>query len=67
VVNGGDLIAQCGSARVVNVALLGTALAKNYFPFTRDDMLEALKNRLPSKYLEINLRAFELGRALAGS
>jgi indolepyruvate ferredoxin oxidoreductase beta subunit len=62
VVNGDELIAQCGSARVVNVALLGTALAKNYFPFTQDDMLEALKTRLPSKYLEINLRAFELGR-----
>ena len=66
VVNGEDLILKCGSARVVNVALLGTAMTKNYFPFTQDNMLEAVKSRLPSKYLELNLRAFELGRALAG-
>jgi indolepyruvate ferredoxin oxidoreductase beta subunit len=61
VVNGDDLIVKCGSPRVVNIALLGTALAKNYFPFTRDDIREALKSRLPPKYLEPNLRAFELG------
>jgi indolepyruvate ferredoxin oxidoreductase beta subunit len=60
-IDGGELILKCGSARVVNVALLGTALAKNYFPFTREDLIKALKERLPSKYLELNLRAFELG------
>jgi indolepyruvate ferredoxin oxidoreductase beta subunit len=65
VVAGDDLIEKCGSPRVINVALLGTALAKNYFPFTYGDMLEALKSRLPSKYLELNLRALELGRTLA--
>jgi indolepyruvate ferredoxin oxidoreductase beta subunit len=65
VVNGSDLILKCGSARVVNTALLGTAMAKNYFPFTWDDMREALKSRLPSKYLELNLRALELGKSLA--
>jgi indolepyruvate ferredoxin oxidoreductase beta subunit len=65
-VEGGDLIKKCGNPRVVNVALLGTAMAKNYFPFTRADMLEAIKSRIPSIYLELNLRAFERGGLLAG-
>jgi indolepyruvate ferredoxin oxidoreductase beta subunit len=65
-VDGNDLILKCGSPRVINVALLGTCLAKNYFPFTRDDILLALKDRIPPKYLELNLGALELGRDLAG-
>jgi indolepyruvate ferredoxin oxidoreductase beta subunit len=64
VINGGDLILKCGSAKVVNAALLGTALTKNYFPFSPDDLMKALKERIPPKYLELNLRAFELGRFL---
>jgi indolepyruvate ferredoxin oxidoreductase beta subunit len=64
VVKGGELIGTCGSARVINTALLGTALAKNYFPFTRDYLMKALKERVPSKYLELNLKAFELGSSL---
>jgi indolepyruvate ferredoxin oxidoreductase beta subunit len=63
VINGGELIGKCGSARVINTALLGTALAKNYFPFTNDDLMKALRERIPPKYLELNLRAFELGRS----
>jgi indolepyruvate ferredoxin oxidoreductase beta subunit len=66
VVEGEDLIQKCGNPRVVNAALLGTAMAKNYFPFSRADMREAIKSRLPSQYLELNLRAFELGISLAG-
>jgi indolepyruvate ferredoxin oxidoreductase beta subunit len=66
VVEGGDLIRRCGNPRVVNAALLGTAIAKDYFPFTPADMREAIKSRLPSKYLELNLRAFDLGISLAG-
>jgi indolepyruvate ferredoxin oxidoreductase beta subunit len=64
VVNGNELILKCGSARVVNVALLGMAQAKSYFPFTRDDLMKALVERIPPKYLELNLKAFELGRSL---
>ncbi|MDR1058357.1 MAG: indolepyruvate oxidoreductase subunit beta [Treponema sp.] len=64
IVRGGDLIAQCGSPRVVNAALLGTALAKNYFPFSPAHLREALKSRLPSHYLELNLKALELGISL---
>jgi indolepyruvate ferredoxin oxidoreductase beta subunit len=63
-VDGGDLIRKCGNARVVNAALLGTALAKNYFPFTQADMREAVKSRIPPKYLELNLKALELGISL---
>jgi indolepyruvate ferredoxin oxidoreductase beta subunit len=66
IINGEELIQKCGSPKVINTALLGIALTKNYFPFTCDDMLEALKSRIPPKYLELNLRTFEMGRDWAG-
>ncbi|MDR1863461.1 MAG: indolepyruvate oxidoreductase subunit beta [Treponema sp.] len=57
VVDGSELLLKCGSPRVINTALLGIGLTKNYFPFTRDDMLLALKDRIPPKYLDLNIRA----------
>jgi indolepyruvate ferredoxin oxidoreductase beta subunit len=57
IVNGEELIQKCGSPKVINTALLGIALTKNYFPFTKDDMLPVIKERIPERFLELNLRA----------
>jgi indolepyruvate ferredoxin oxidoreductase beta subunit len=48
---------RCGSPRVLNVALLGRAIAGGLLPFSREEMLAVLKERLPPKYLDMNLRA----------
>jgi len=66
VLNGDELIQKCGSSRVLNTALLGAAVKKNFFPFTEDNILAAFKERIPPKFLDINILAFNTGKELAG-
>jgi indolepyruvate ferredoxin oxidoreductase beta subunit len=63
VIGSRDLAARCGSQRVINVALLGAALAEKLFPFDAADVRKALAERLPPAYLEMNLRALEIGES----
>ncbi|GHT60538.1 pyruvate:ferredoxin (flavodoxin) oxidoreductase [Spirochaetia bacterium] len=64
VIDGLELIARCGNPRVINVALLGAALAKGLFPFNADDIAALIKERLAPRFVEINLNALETGRTL---
>jgi len=66
VVSGEALIKKCGNARALNTALLGAALEKKFLPFTPEDVLAILKDLIPPEYLELNIRAFNSGRELAG-
>lgn len=50
---------QAGSSKAVNVVLLGV-LAK-LSDFKKEEWLKALKETVPSKFLELNLKAFETG------
>lgn len=34
----------------------------NYFSFTQEEWLSALEQSVPAKYLELNRKAFTLGR-----
>lgn len=65
-INSEELIKKCGSAKALNTALLGAAVGKKLFPFSADDVLAAIKERIPPEYLEINIRAFNAGRDLTG-
>ncbi|MCD8099067.1 MAG: indolepyruvate oxidoreductase subunit beta [Oscillospiraceae bacterium] len=51
---------SAGSSKAVNIALMGH-LSK-YFPFSDDDWQRALSECVPPKFLELNKRAFALGR-----
>jgi indolepyruvate ferredoxin oxidoreductase beta subunit len=62
VLDGEDIIKKCGSARVVNTALLGAALGMGLLPFGEEDAAEALAERLPPSLLEINLKALKTGK-----
>lgn len=53
------LAVEAGSAKAVNVVLIG-AMAKNT-DIEKDVWLEAIKACVPPKFLELNLKAFELG------
>lgn len=55
---------SAGSARAVNVVLLGTA--STVLPFTEESWQKGLAAAVPAKILEVNQRAFALGRAAAG-
>ena len=55
------LATQAGSARAVNIALLGRF--SNYLPeIPEDKWIEAIHAVVPPRFVELNLRAFELGR-----
>jgi indolepyruvate ferredoxin oxidoreductase, beta subunit len=55
------LALEAGNARAVNVALLGAAAA--VLPFSPEAWDRGLEAAVPSKILEVNRRAFALGRA----
>ena len=56
---------QAGTLRAVNVALLGAA--STVLPFSEEQWRRGLETAVPAKILEVNLRAFELGRAAVAS
>jgi indolepyruvate ferredoxin oxidoreductase beta subunit len=56
---------QAGSALAVNMVLLGALAATARLPFAAEAVLEVIRNRTNPKFLESNLRAFELGAAAA--
>ena len=65
---GADLVAvdalslaeQAGSSKAVNIVLMG--ILSKYFDFTEEEWLEAIENSVPAKFLELNKKAFALGR-----
>lgn len=55
-----DLAMQAGSSKAVNLVLMGR-LSK-YFEATQEAWMEALEACVPPKFLELNKKAFALGR-----
>ena len=55
------LAAEAGNARTANMAIAG-ALSR-LLPFPEDAWIAALRGRIPAKLLDVNLKAFSLGRA----
>lgn len=53
------LAEEAGSSKAVNIVLMGQ-LSK-YFDFTPEEWQEAIEKSVPSKFLELNKKAFELG------
>jgi indolepyruvate ferredoxin oxidoreductase beta subunit len=60
VVDGLALAARAGNQRAVNSVILG--VLSRLMPFTEEIWAEALRNHAPAKYLDANMKAFELGR-----
>lgn len=57
------LAEQAGSAKAVNVVLIG--VLSKMMPFAEAVWLEAIEETVPPKFLEMNKKAFLLGRAQA--
>ncbi len=55
------LAEQAGSVKAVNIVLMGR-LSK-YFDIPEEDWKKAIEECVPEKFRELNLKAFELGRA----
>lgn len=54
------LAEEAGSSKAVNIVLMGH-LSKN-FDFTESEWLDAIAASVPEKFLELNKKAFQLGR-----
>lgn len=59
-VNGQEIALRLGDVRAANVVLVGAF--SNFFSFKEEKWLDALKNLLPPKILELNFAAFMEGR-----
>ncbi len=54
-------VAQVGTAKVLNIILLGAAVAAGALPVSAETLLDMIARRVPGKYLELNRRALEYG------
>ncbi|MDD3193242.1 MAG: indolepyruvate oxidoreductase subunit beta [Oscillospiraceae bacterium] len=60
-VDGETICGQCGSAKVLNVALLGAAIGSGALELSLEQMEKTLEQRVPAKFLEMNRQALRLG------
>lgn len=60
-VNAEALLQEAGSAKCLNTIMVGTAAGSGAFPFPRESFLDAIAANFPQKYVEPNLRAFQIG------
>ena len=63
-IDANPLAIQAGNLRTANVVVMG-ALSK-LVPFDEEHWQAAMRERIPANLLDVNLRAFGLGRAAAG-
>ncbi len=62
VVDAIDMANNLGNPRVANTIMLG--VASKFFDISEDVWIRVITNRVPKKTIEINKKAFELGRNL---
>jgi indolepyruvate ferredoxin oxidoreductase, beta subunit len=58
--NADEIAFKAGSRLAMNVAMVGAV--SDYLPIPRENLLESIKALVPRKTVEINLKAFEMGR-----
>jgi len=62
VVAGNRLAEQAGTVKALNIVMLGAAFRSGILPFGEEILLEAIKRRVPQRFLDANLEAFRLGK-----
>jgi indolepyruvate ferredoxin oxidoreductase, beta subunit len=55
------LAREAGSELSVNMVMLGTLMRHGKMPFDEEVVQQVLNNRTKKSFLEINLKAFDLG------
>lgn len=61
IVNAEKIAKEAGSIISENMVLLGAAVATPNFPIEKDLVIQSMKENLPLKSIETNLKAFEMG------
>lgn len=60
-IDANSIALDAGHPLSMNMAMLGAATAISTFPLEKDDVINIMKDNLPPKSIEINLKAFEEG------
>lgn len=61
VVDGNKICEECGSSKVVNVALVGTIIKTKAAELSEDSVKKVLKDKLKPEFLDMNMKALSLG------
>ncbi len=56
-----SLAKEAGTAKAVNVVLLGVLIGLNEVPISKELIIETIKAQVKPKFVEPNIKAFELG------
>ena len=64
VIDGDKICKECGSPKVLNIALVGAAISSGSLNITIEDMEKAIKKMVHERFWEQNLRALKLGARL---
>lgn len=59
-----SLAKKAGTSRAVNVVMIGAL--SNFLPIKLDIWTDVIRKKVPEKFLDANLRAFQLGRETMG-
>ena len=59
--NAFELAIEAGHPQAMNVVMVGAA--SNYLPISKELLIDCIKGMVPPKTVDINVRAFELGRS----
>lgn len=62
-VNGFEIAKSVGEIRAANIALVGALSA--YLPVAEETFIKVMRNKLPAKIIDVNLKAFAAGRKAA--
>ncbi|MFX1465411.1 MAG: indolepyruvate oxidoreductase subunit beta [Promethearchaeota archaeon] len=52
---------ELGASIVANIVLLGAAMAKGSIPIDSEIVIEVIKNTVPERFIELNVKAYEAG------
>jgi indolepyruvate ferredoxin oxidoreductase beta subunit len=65
IVDGDRICEECGSGKVLNVALLGAATASGMLGLTINEIETAIKERVALQFVEMNIKALSAGAEAA--
>ncbi len=63
--NAADLAKEAGNVMSVNMVLLGAMIQTDILPLTADSIKEIIKTKTKKAFVDINLKAFDLGSSVA--
>lgn len=61
VVDSEAIFAACGTAKVLNIALLGVAVAAGVLEVSLEEIEKTIKEKLPQRFIDMNLKALRAG------